>query len=135
MSKRHLAFFAIALALVGCTHPVNTVNITGASGQHQWITTDWGLTQHAAVVSSNKKRLENGLLLVQVVIENKRDDSERILCKVDWLDPDGIELTAIRTDWEPIVIQGNETLTIQRVAPDPRAADCRLKLKESERKS
>jgi uncharacterized protein YcfL len=123
------------LALVGCTHPVNTVNVAGASGQHEWIATDFGLTQHATVVSSAKKRLENGLLMVQVVIENKNRDSERILCKVEWLDQYGMELTSIGSDWEPKTIHGRETLTIQKVAADPRAIDCRLKLKESERKS
>lgn len=121
-----------ALALAGCHRTVNTVEVGDAAGspQYRWIQTDSGLGSVAHVTSASKTRV-NDLLRVQVEITNDRERQQRLYYRFEYLDADGMVVDTPLSTWQPIVIQGRETIKINGVAPNPRVTDCRLKLQES----
>jgi len=71
------------------------------------------------------------LMKAQVSLRSKSRDTVQVQYKFDWFDSQGMEL-ASNAAWKPLLIYGKETQTVQAVAPDPRAHEFRLKLREPE---
>ena len=53
-----------------------------------------------------------------------------LLYRFAWFDAEGKELAANPVTWNPLMIFGRATETIQGVAPDPRARDFKLLIHE-----
>jgi uncharacterized protein YcfL len=135
MNKKMMlgACLAAALAMVGCRSQTDTVYVGDKYGPpYRWVQTDSDLKEYAKVVSATRDR-QNGLLRVQVDLQNTRSVEHRIVYKFVWLDDKGIEVTSITNDWLPRIISGKETVQLVGIAPDPRITDCIVKLKESTR--
>lgn len=124
---------AIAAALAGCHRTINTVEVgQSVDGQYRWIVTDSGLSQVAAVVAARKTRADD-LLRVEVEVENLRPIQQRFYYRFEWFDADGNIVDTPLSTWQPQIVAGRERVVIKGIAPNPRVADCRLKLQESSR--
>lgn len=82
------------------------------------------------VVVDMKNAMAGDLLKAQVSLRSRDRDTLPIQYRFEWLDADGVEIAAGSGAWKPFLIYGRETRTIQGVAPDPRAHEFRLKIRE-----
>ena len=69
------------------------------------------------------------LLKVQISLRSNNRDTVPIQYKFDWLDAQGFEINSNQA-WQPFMVYGKETRTIQGVAPDPRAKEFKLKIRD-----
>ncbi|MBK5276850.1 MAG: YcfL family protein [Desulfuromonadales bacterium] len=69
------------------------------------------------------------MLKVQVSLRSNNRDTTPIQYKFNWLDVQGFEINANQA-WKPFMVYGKETKTIQGVAPDPRAKEFKLKIRD-----
>lgn len=72
-------------------------------------------------VSNIKARKIDNLLQVQVDLHNHYDFDLDFEYKFKFFDKDGFEVAPDSRPWTPIVITGNETASVQAVAPNPSA--------------
>jgi len=49
--------------------------------------------------------------------------------KFAWLNKDGIEINPDGGPWTPLIMYGNESRTVQSVAPNPSAREFRIKIR------
>jgi uncharacterized protein YcfL len=76
-----------------------------------------------------KSAFVGNLLKVQVSLKSKNRDSVPIQYRFDWLDAQGFEINANQA-WKPFMLYGKETKSIQGVAPDQRAKEFKLKIRD-----
>lgn len=77
-----------------------------------------------------KSAMAGNLMKAQVSLRSKDRDTVPIQYKFDWYDTQGMEIGANTGAWKPFLVNGRETKTIQGVAPDPRAHEFKLKIRE-----
>jgi uncharacterized protein YcfL len=109
-----------------------TYNEDGAPGlDKQVVINNSGLARDIAVTDLKGVTVGN-LLKAQASLRSKDRDTVPIQYKFDWFDAEGMELAAGGSAWKPLLVHGRETKTIQGVAPDPRAREFKLKIREPE---
>ena len=126
-----------ALGLSGCS----TTAGVEAVGKTTW--NDEGAKELAKKVVFNSSSLKGDLEIVdmqsamagdvmraQALLRSKDKDTLTFQYKFEWFDANGMELGA--GAWKPLIIYGRETKTLQSAAPDPRAKEFKLKLREPE---
>ncbi len=131
------AVLIAALGLAGCSTTAG-VEATGKTG---W--DEQGARMLEKNVVYNNSSLKRDLLIVdvksvmagnimraQATVRSKDKDTLPFQYRFDWYDSDGIELNSGAGSWKPLILNGRETKTIQSVAPDPRAKEFKLKLRE-----
>lgn len=99
---------------------------------YPWIYYD-GEIQDIGIVNAIKTRSENGLMRVQVQLRNERRATKRIVYKVIWLDAQGFTIPNLNDTWTTRILNANESIFIDAIAPAQEAADCRIQLQKSER--
>lgn len=72
-------------------------------------------------VSDIKTRRVDDLMQVSVDLHNHWDFTLDFQYKFKFFDKDGFEVGADTRPWSPIVLTGNETASVQAVAPNPSA--------------
>lgn len=115
--------------LAGCTPPptVNTVEIPGG-GSYNWIATDPKLSDVARVTRVNKAKADD-LLQVQVDVLNTTNYPHEFKYRFVWVDDRGQQVASpTLTNWQEKYIAGQQTVSIQGVAPSPRVTDVRLEM-------
>ncbi len=125
-----------ALFAAGCATSVNSVERANPESAPHYVSdkrfvTDSTLARKVAFVSVNDSRVSGNLLKVQVTLENKSSKAQTFDYKFDWIADDGMELSSPTGGWKQIQLEGREVRAVSAVATSPRAADFRLKLKES----
>lgn len=68
-------------------------------------------------------------LTVQISLRSHNRDTVALGYAFAWFDGQGFEISSNQA-WKPFVVYGKETKTIHGVAPDPRAKEFKLKLRE-----
>lgn len=127
------------VALAGCkTRTLNTTERELPEGvpnivNDRRITTDRGLEKVAQVVQVREGMTSGDLLLIQVDVYNSTSKEQAFNYKFEWVDLGGMQVQTPLSNWQPRSIKGQETITIQAIAPLPQARDFRLKLQESKR--
>ena len=76
--------------------------------------------------------LAGNMMRAQATLKSRDKDTLSFQYRFDWYDANGIEINSGAGSWKPLLITGKETKTVQGVAPDPRAKDFKLKLRETE---
>ena len=72
------------------------------------------------------------MLLAQVTMRSKAGETINLQYKFEWFDLNGLALNAASATWNPLVIYGKESKTIQGLAPDPRGRDYKLLLRDAD---
>lgn len=80
-------------------------------------------------ISDMKSVLTGDLLRVQVSLRSRSRDTVPVQYRFEWFDAQGFEINANEA-WKPFLIYGHETRTLQGVAPDQRAKEFKLKLRD-----
>jgi uncharacterized protein YcfL len=137
--SRVIAAVAItaALGLVGCS----TTAGVEATGKTTWdeqgarsleknvVFNNSGLTGDIQIVDI-KSVLTGDVMRVQATLRSKDKDTLPFQYRFDWYDGGGLEINSGAGSWKPLILYGRESKTIQAVAPDPRAKEFKLKIRE-----
>ena len=76
--------------------------------------------------------LAGNMMRAQATLKSKDGDTLSFQYRFDWYDANGMEINSGAGSWKPLLITGRETKTVQSVAPDPRAKEFKLKIREAE---
>ncbi len=95
------------LAVWGCRHTVNAVEVGEATGgdEYNWIKTDRHLSKTATVVSAHKGRADD-LLKVQVEVRNRHSGDKKFYYRFEWLEADGMQVESPPPIWMLKTVQG-----------------------------
>jgi uncharacterized protein YcfL len=77
-----------------------------------------------------KSAMAGDIMRAQATLRSKDRDTLPFQYRFEWLDASGIEINSGSGSWKPLILNGRETKTVQSVAPDPRAKEFRLKIRE-----
>ncbi|GAB4321104.1 MAG: hypothetical protein Kow0059_15640 [Candidatus Sumerlaeia bacterium] len=124
---------ALALPLAGCHKAVNTLGPADPQAVPD-------VQEHKKVIFHGKlnkrARVENiyvdnrsGLLTVQANVRNLKKSNMEFMYKFDWFDERGMEIYDPANPWTRKEIFGGEFISLQGVAPSPKAVDWRLSMK------
>ena len=70
-----------------------------------------------------------GLMKTQVNLISKHSKNVNIKYKFSWFDDDGMEIDSNADAWTPLMLYGNESKTVQGVAPNPTARKFKIKIR------
>lgn len=77
-----------------------------------------------------KGMMAGDIMRAQATLRSKDRDTLPFQYRFDWYDASGIEINSGAGSWKPLILYGRESKTIQAVAPDPRAKEFKLKIRE-----
>jgi len=83
-------------------------------------------------VVTMQSALAGNLMRAQATLKSKDRDTLSFQYRFDWYDANGMEINSGAGSWKPLLITGRETKTVQSVAPDSRAKEFKLKIREAE---
>lgn len=72
------------------------------------------------------------MMMAQVTLKSKEKDTLNLQYKFEWYDLNGIALNTASASWKPLLLYGQESKSIQGVAPDPRGREYKLLLRNAE---
>ncbi len=136
LKLKHLILLAlIALSFAGCA------STSGIEAIAKVIPGDGQTELNKSIIVNNrslasdieitdiKSAFTGNMLKVQLSLRSKSRDTVALQYRFDWLDVQGFEINSNQS-WKPFLIYGKETRTIQGVAPDPRAREFKLNLRD-----
>jgi uncharacterized protein YcfL len=85
------------------------------------------LNQNITILD-RKKRLNNGLVEVYVVLSNNTDKAQNIQYRFIWMDEDGF--IVYKEPWQRKYINPKDTIKISSIATDKRVTDFKFEFKE-----
>lgn len=80
-------------------------------------------------ITDIKSTFVGNIMKVQVSLHSKDRDTVPVQYRFDWFDAQGFDLNANQA-WKPFLLYGKEVKVIQGVAPDQRAKEFKLKLRD-----
>ncbi len=69
------------------------------------------------------------ILRAQVTLASKYSKTQNFRYRFSWFDETGVELDAGARHWLPLIMYGNETKTLQGVAPNPAARQFKINIR------
>lgn len=82
------------------------------------------------IITNMRMRRTGDLLEVQVELTNETSSDQNIQYRFAWFDEDNFEVEKDSRGWRPVVIHGNDKVTMNAVAPNPRASTYKLIVRE-----
>ena len=131
------ALLLTLLALGGCSTTAGVV----ATGKTSWdeqgaktleknvVFNNSGLKWDIQIVDI-KNTMAGDLMRVQATLRSKDKDTLTFQYRFDWYDAMGLEINSGAGSWKPLILYGRESKTVQSVAPDLRAKEFKLKIRE-----
>lgn len=83
-------------------------------------------------VADVKSVMAGDLMRAQATLRSKEKDTLPVQYRFEWYDAGGMEINSGAGSWKPLILYGREARTIQGVAPDPRAKEFILKIREQD---
>ncbi len=128
--------FCLILAGAGCRTTVNTLEHAEGQGLRQPVSdrriiTDGTLNRRVSLVGVNTATGTNGIMSVQVEVENRTSNIQTFFYKFEWFDASGMQVGSAGGGWTERQILGRESIMIQAAAPHQLCRDFRLKLMEN----
>jgi uncharacterized protein YcfL len=77
-----------------------------------------------------RSSMAGDIMRAQATMRSKDKDTLPLLYRFDWFDAGGVEINSGAGSWKPLILYGRETKVVQGVAPDPRAKEFKLKIRE-----
>lgn len=81
-------------------------------------------------ISDVKSAMAGDIMRAQVTLRSKDKDTLPFQYRFEWYDASGLEINSGAGSWKPLTLYGRESKTVQGVAPDPRAKEFKLKIRE-----
>jgi len=131
-----LALPLAALIAVGCS---STAGIEGSVSATEVAP---GVYEYSEYVVVNNPSLADDIQIVKlytdfvgdlmratVTLVSKDSDTQSVKYSFGWFDEQGVELDMDSRPWLSLVLYGNETKTVQGIAPNPSAKKFKIKLR------
>jgi uncharacterized protein YcfL len=126
-----------SLGLVGCSTTAGVETTGKVSWDEQGARTleknvvfnNSGLKGDIQIVDI-KSAMAGDILRAQATLRSKDKDTLTFQYRFEWYDAGGLEINSGAGSWKPLILNGRETKTVQGVAPDPRAKEFKLKIRE-----
>ncbi len=126
-----------SLGLVGCstTAGVETTGKMTWDGQgarsleKQVVFNNSGLKGDIQIVDV-KSAMAGDVMRAQATLRSRDRDTLPFQYRFEWYDAGGFEINSGAGSWKPLILYGREAKTVQGVAPDPRAREFKLKIRE-----
>lgn len=77
-----------------------------------------------------KSSMAGDIMRAQATLRSKDRDTLPFQYRFEWFDNSGMEINSGSGSWKPLTLYGRESKTVQGVAPDPRAKEFKLKIRE-----
>jgi len=142
---RILAYFGLLVfVLVGVGALSGCAATSGISGSAAVVKGPEGYMQESRVMVDNdslaraikitdlKSTFAGDLLKANVMLHSKRTDTLALQYKFRWYNSQGIEIEPESSPWQPIIIYGRETKSVQAVAPNPSAKEFKIEIRYRE---
>lgn len=123
-----LSVVIIAILSGGCSTSVMDIDGSSAGAG----TVNYKNSPVDITVLDTRSRFVNGLLQVNMELENGISNPYNLEYKFSWFDSGGMEVDPARSAWIPIYLQGKETKAIQGLAPNPSAKSYKIKIREAD---
>jgi uncharacterized protein YcfL len=128
--KIAVAFMCLVfgVALSACT----TGNVGGGSSVSQskyLIVHDQILASQVDLVRVDHEMMENGLIRAYVTLRSNRYRALHLQYRFSWYDELGVEIDAQAQPYRKIRLQGKDAVSVQSVAPNPRASEFKVRLR------
>lgn len=131
------ALIVASLGLVGCstTAGVETTGRTswddqGARTLEKKVVFDNSGLKGDIQIVDVKSVMAGDVMRAQAILRSKDKDTLPFQYRFDWYDGVGMEINSGSGSWKPLILNGRETKAIQSVAPDSRAKEFKLKIRE-----
>lgn len=134
----------LSLVLAGAGVLSGCAATSGISGSVAVVKGPEGDTQESEVMVDNdslaraikitdlKSAFAGDLLKANVVLHSKRTDTLALQYKFRWYDSQGMEIEPESSPWQPIIIYGRETKSVQAVAPNPSVKEFKIEIRYRE---
>lgn len=142
-SRRFVAGGIVAVALTGALGLAGCSTTAGveATGRTAWdeqgartleknvVFNNSGLKGDIQIVDV-KSVMAGDVMRAQATLRSKDKSTMPFQYRFEWYDAGGLEINSGAGSWKPLILYGRESKTIQAVAPDPRAKEFKLKIRE-----
>lgn len=126
----------MTLSLIGCSSTAGIEGSvsanTGQGGQTVYskyvIINNDSLARDIQIVDMKSDFVGN-LLRAHVSLVNKDNDTINFQFKFSWFDEGGREIDPDTDAWTPVILYGNESKSLQGVAPNPNAKEFKIKIR------
>lgn len=130
------ALLALCLAgATGCmqktsgTEVIGVMNAPEDSGMSRAIIVNNAKFGRTVQVVDIRHETAGDLLKVNVVLTSKYAGSTKFQYKFAWFNAGGLEVLPNTDAWTPVILHGNETITIQGVAPTPEVKSFKVNIR------
>lgn len=82
------------------------------------------------VLADIRSHFVGDLLAATVVLQNKSDRDQSFQYRFSWYDQAGIELEAGADNWTPLVLHGQESASVQAIAPNTDARSYKINVRK-----
>ena len=123
-----LVSLAMTILLSACGTPVRMAEPTRTEGTREYVDIDRSLQGQVEILAVNQSTVSDNLLQVQAKVQNTSRRMTRINYAFEWFNEDGILITSPPVTWKTRQVEGNESVFLTAVAPNPEARDFRIKL-------
>lgn len=128
---------SMALSFIGCSSTAGiegSMSATAGQGSQteyrkQVIVNNKSLARNIQIVDMKSDFVGN-LLRANVSLVNKDNDTIHIQFKFSWFEESGREIDPDTDTWTPVILYGNESKSLQGVAPNPNAKEFKIKIRE-----
>lgn len=133
-----MRFIFMAIVLVacgGCWGTSGTEVVSGPNGEQTYSTfiqaSNPRLARRIAVTQVAHREI-GGLMQAAVSIQSRTSDTEALQYRWVWFDSTGFEVNSSAQSWEPLLVYGKQTTSLQGLAPNPSAREFKLHLRYQE---
>ena len=77
-----------------------------------------------------KSSLAGNLMRAQAALRSRDSGTLSFQYRFEWYDADGLEINSGAGSWRPLLLNGKEIKTVQGVAPDQRAKEFKLLIRQ-----
>ncbi len=129
-----ILIFSFALALcVGCAETRGTrVTIDTDSGEATVLENSYRLSNRVKVRKVTYGEASEGIRRATVTLESLTKRRQRLQARLVWADAEGTEIDADAKPYRAIVLDGNDVITLTGVAPNPKATQVKVQIRETE---
>jgi uncharacterized protein YcfL len=132
--KKTLATLVL-FACAGCWGTSGTEAILGPNGESTFSTyvkaSNPRLARRIAIIRADQRDI-GGLMQGAVTLQSMTSDTEALQYRWVWFDSKGFEVNSSAQAWQPLLVYGKQTASIQGLAPNPSAKEYKLHLRYQE---
>lgn len=127
------------ILVTGCSSTAGietaSLTVTGPNGEKEYSTwiavSNHELARDVAVIRVDRRDI-GGLIKSAVSMRSRTPETLALQYRWVWFDSYGMEVSSSSQPWQPIMVYGGQTTSVQGVAPNPSAKDFKLHLRYQE---